>query len=687
MNFDSLLLTLKSDLLTNILEYASDVQKCAESITLQIREMIAAKVVAVFERDPTGAYRLLAACPERNGEIFQGEEIRGLVASAGCFLEAIFIEPGKGEAGRILADLGMKESFFVPLRVEEESFGMLILLDLMDNKGIEQILLALKDISGLLSLVFKNSFLFRNMDSLVLQRTRALQESELRSQLILQTAMDGFWCVDPKGSLIEVNDSYCHMVGYSRSELLKMTIQQLEAIESQEEIAAHLERVLAGEYACFETLHRHKDGHLLNLEVCAQMRVGSDEKEIVAFLRDITERTRLEEERKSMQAQLQQAQKMEAIGTLAGGIAHDFNNILGAILGYAELAQEDSPAGSMVRKDIDQVIKASHRAKDLVKQILAFSRHSEITQIPVQPGQIIKEAVKMLRASLPSTISIQKDIDPEAGFILADPTQIHQVLVNLCTNAFHAMEETGGTLGISLKRKTLIRDDLGGEPHVQPGKFVQLSISDTGSGIAPEIRGKIFDPYFTTKEVGKGTGMGLAIIHGIAKSYKGFVICHSEPGEGTVFQVYLPVIADPALLEVEAAPLELTQLGNERILYIDDEEILAEMGQTMLERLGYTVTVRRSSLDALNTFQNQPDRFDLVITDQTMPGMTGSDLARRMLQIRPGMPIILCTGYSTLISEEKARSLGIKGFAMKPLAKKDIAALVRMVLDGGKSIS
>jgi PAS domain S-box-containing protein len=423
--------------------------------------------------------------------------------------------------------------------------------------------------------------------------------------------------------------------------------------------------------------------HRPSLSVSATPVLLKGRRHVNVAITDITEHKHAEEERKKLQIQLQQAQKMEAIGTLAGGIAHDFNNILGAILGYAEMVQEDSPVGSMLRKDIDQVVKASHRAKDLVKQILAFSRQTETDQIPLQPEIIIKEALKMLRSSLPTTIDIQQDIDPEAGLILADPTQIHQVMVNFCTNAFHAMEETGGTLTISLKKKTLSKADLANEPHVQPGDFVQLSISDTGPGIAPEIQAKMFDPYFTTKEVGKGTGMGLAIIHGIAKSYNGFVTCHSQLGEGTVFQVYLPVIADPTLHEIETAPSDLTQLGNEHILFIDDEEILVEMGQAMLERLGYRVTVRKSSIDALNTFQNQPDQFDLVITDQTMPGMTGSDLARRMLQIRPGMPIILCTGYSTLISEEKARGLGIKGFAMKPLAKKDIAALIRKVLDGG----
>jgi nitrogen-specific signal transduction histidine kinase/ActR/RegA family two-component response regulator len=391
---------------------------------------------------------------------------------------------------------------------------------------------------------------------------------------------------------------------------------------------------------------------------------------------DITERKQAEAERERLQSQLQQAQKMEAIGTLAGGIAHDFNNILGAILGYAEMAQEDSPPGSMARKDIEQVITASHRAAELVKQILAFSRQAETVHIPLQPALIVKEALKMLRSTLPSTIAIQQDIDQEAGPLLADPTQIHQVTVNLCTNAFHAMEETGGTLTISLKTKELTDEDLASEPHVHPGRFVQLSVGDTGPGISPRIREKIFEPYFTTKEVGKGTGMGLAIIHGIAKSCKGFVSYDSVLGEGTVFHVYLPVIAEPAVLEPPSSPRDLTQFGHQRILFVDDEEILAEMGKVMLERLGYLVTVRRNSLDALNTFQNQPDRFDLIITDQTMPGMTGIDMARRMLQIRPGMPIILCTGYSSLISEDKAKAFGIKGFAMKPLAKKDIAVLI-----------
>ena len=400
---------------------------------------------------------------------------------------------------------------------------------------------------------------------------------------------------------------------------------------------------------------------------------------MVGTLTDISERRQAEEERKKMQAQLQQAQKMETIGTLAGGIAHDFNNILAVILGYAEMVRESLPTGSMVADDIDQVVKASLRAKELVKQILAFSRQDETERIPLQPSFIIKEAGKMLRSSLPVTIDIRMDIDHDSGLVLADPTQVHQILMNLCTNAYHAMEETGGTLSISLKRENPSLEDLANERHVQAGDFLRLSIADTGPGIAPEIRKRIFEPYFTTKEVGKGTGMGLSIIHGIVKSYGGLVSCHSQPGQGTVFHVYLPTMMDGVFFEKKQTGR--IEFGTEHILFIDDERIVADMSRCMLERLGYRVTVRTSSMEALATFQNQPEEFDLVITDQTMPDMTGSDLARCMLQMRPEMPIILCTGYSSLITEEKARSFGIQGFALKPLAKKDIAVLIRKVLD------
>ncbi len=409
---------------------------------------------------------------------------------------------------------------------------------------------------------------------------------------------------------------------------------------------------------------------------------------LVGAILDISERNRAAEDKKKLQFQLMQAQKMEAIGTLAGGIAHDFNNILGAILGYAEMVREDSPVGSTTARDLDQILQAGNRAKDLVKQILTFSRQAIAERIPLQPASIIKETIKLLRASLPTTITILPAIDPATAPILADPIQIHQLTMNLCTNAFHAMEERGGTLSISLTNVDTPRQEQLGRFGGPAEKFIRLSIKDTGTGIPPEIREKIFDPYFTTKEIGKGTGMGLAIVHGIVSSYGGTLTYDSQPDQGTTFHITLPALTELEKLAADTAADQETKIprGGEHILFIDDEEILVDMTRTMLERLGYHVTVRNSSLEALTVFQNQPDAYDLVITDQTMPGMTGIDLARRMLQIRPNLPIILCTGYSSLITEDKTKAAGIKGFALKPLAKKNIAGLIRKVLGKPDSV-
>lgn len=428
----------------------------------------------------------------------------------------------------------------------------------------------------------------------------------------------------------------------------------------------------------------HPDGTIKHLRANGLVLRDNSGKAVrmIGINRDITDQKKAEEERKNLEAYLQQSQKMEAIGTLAGGIAHDFNNILGAILGYSEMAKEDSLSGTVNPRDLDQIIQAGTRAKALVNQILTFSRQAETQKIPLQPAVIVKESIRLLRSSIPTTITIQQDIDPKTDLTMADPTQIYQIIMNLCTNAYHAMEETGGTLTISLKNIIYTQKDLISASDIRPGNFVRLSIKDTGVGIEPEIRNKIFDPYFTTKETGRGTGMGLAIAHGIIKSYGGFITCQSEMGVGTVFDVSLPALSEQIVPEPEE--FSSIPVGTERILFIDDEPILVEMSKNMLSRLGYSVTVRTNSLEALTTFQKQPEAFDLVITDQTMPGVTGFDLARKMLQIRPNLPIILCTGYSSLITEEQVKSFGIKGFSLKPLVKKDIAGLIRKVLDEGK---
>ena len=391
-----------------------------------------------------------------------------------------------------------------------------------------------------------------------------------------------------------------------------------------------------------------------------------------------TERKEMEEERARLQAQLAQAQKMEAIGTLAGGIAHDFNNILGAILGYAEMARDSSHRGGPVIRELDKVLEAGNRAAALVRQILAFSRQGESQRAPINPAPIVKEVVKLLRPSLPSTIAIRQHIESTRA-VLANPTQLHQILMNLCTNAYHAMEASGGSLEITLTETSLAPAELGNRPWVRPGRAVVLTVTDTGSGIPPEVQQRMFEPYFTTKETGKGTGMGLAIVHGIVCEYGGFIAWDSQPGVGTSFRVHLPTVAE----EVRPAPAgepSVPITGQGRILLVDDEAMLAEMGRDMLEMLGYEVTVCTDSAEALAVFSTNPARFDAVVTDQTMPGLTGIELCRRMLQLRPDLPILLCTGFSNLVDEAQAKAAGIRGFAMKPLALKDLAALLRATM-------
>jgi PAS domain S-box-containing protein len=396
---------------------------------------------------------------------------------------------------------------------------------------------------------------------------------------------------------------------------------------------------------------------------------------VVCTAHDITERKRMEKEKKKLEARLRQAQKMEAIGTLAGGIAHDFNNILFPILGYSEMLMNDAPDNSDLKRDLSMIFNGTKRARDLVKQILAFSRQREYDLKPIKVHLVVKETLKLIRSSIPATIDIMQNII-DCELVMADYTQIHQVAMNLLTNAYHAMEKKGGKLKVTLKEVDLRADDLKGMP---PGTYVRLTISDTGIGMDQSTIDRIFDPYFTTKKEGKGTGLGLAVVHGIIKSHGGHISVYSELGKGSEFHVYLPVIkAQQETKQIEIQPIKKS---NERILVVDDEKMVVEIQQKMLKRLGYDVTSCTSSVEALKAFQANPDNFDLIITDMTMPNMTGDQLAQKIMEIRTDIPIILCSGFSEKMSNEKAKSLGIKKFLMKPVLIKDLSITIRRALD------
>jgi len=401
------------------------------------------------------------------------------------------------------------------------------------------------------------------------------------------------------------------------------------------------------------------------------------------FIIDITEKKKAEKEREMLESRLKQSQKMESIGNLAGGIAHDFNNLLYPIIGFAEMLKEDLPPDSPEHESAQEIFNAGRRGGELVKQILAFSRQTEHKLSPIRFQKILAEVCKLIRSTIPSDIEIHQDIQKDCGLVMAEETQLHQIAMNLITNAYHAVEKTSGKISIQLKEIMLDNDDLEDSP-LQPGQYVMLSVSDNGVGIPREIRNNIFEPYFTTKEKGKGTGLGLAVVYGILTEHKGDIKVYSEVGKGTTFNVYLPLMnGSTEAISTQKALNKLT--GTERILLVDDEESVVRLEKQMLERLGYNVSDFSNSLEALETFNSNPDGYDLVISDMTMPNLTGDQLAQKLMSIRPDIPIIICTGFSERINKEQTEANKVKGFLMKPVVKSEMAQMVRKVLDEANS--
>jgi PAS domain S-box-containing protein len=504
----------------------------------------------------------------------------------------------------------------------------------------------------------------------------ALREEQVFTDNALDTITDVFIVFDLNGTFIRWNKVVSEITGYSNDEISSMKPTDFFAGKDIQRVATAFESVITEGRASLEAMVVTKDGRQIPFEYTGGLLTGPNGNPLSVCIvgRDLTER-------KGFEKKLRQVQKMEAIATLAGGIAHDFNNILFSISGYTELCLENIEKNSSTYNHLKEVLTASQRANDLVKQILTFSRQSEQDVRPISIVPVIKEALKLLTASLPSTIEIKEDIPTSEATIMGDPTQVHQILMNLGTNAAHAMRPKGGTLTVKVEDTALDDDIVLGHEDVSPEKYLKLTISDTGVGMDHAQMERIFDPYFTTKEATGGTGLGLAVVHGIVKKYGGFIEVQSDVGVGTTFQVFLPKVDFDVIEELESKwPVPK---GDERILFVDDEKSLAEVVGQMLKSLGYDLVTKTSSIDAYETFLAQPEAFDLVITDMTMPHMTGSELAKKLLALRPDIPIILCTGFSEIINDEQAKDLGIKEFVMKPVLMRNIAETIRRVLDGG----
>lgn len=559
------------------------------------------------------------------------------------------------------------------------------------------------------------------------QTQEALQRSEARYRLLAENVTDVIWVRDLEFRPVYISPSVTRLRGYSVEEVMQESLEEALTPHSYavatEALAQFWHREHSGERveatpAALTLEATRKDGSTVWVET--QITVMRDaaghptgflgvnrditvRKQVEDALRkaqttleqrvaertaalahanaalhaEIAERKKAEAERRELEMQLHHAQKMEAIGTLAGGIAHDFNNILSAIIGFTELAVFDLPSGSAAGQHLHEVLTASHRGKDLIQHILLFSRQTEPGRHPVHIHQLVHDVLRLLRASIPATIDIQQHVAADTGMILADPTQMHQVLMNLCVNAEQAMRETGGHLEVRVEPMEITHAGVALQLALSPGSYVRFTIRDTGSGISADVRERIFEPFYTTKPIGEGTGMGLAMVHGIVTHLGGTITVESTPGEGSIFTLYLPRIAaqEPESLEVDT---ELPH-GTERLMFVDDEPALTHSMSTLLERLGYRVLGCTSGREVLDAFRADPQRFDLVITDQTMPQMTGDRLAQALRRIRPDMPIILCTGFSHGMNTEKAYEMGLDAYLTKPVVLRELAQTIRHV--------
>ncbi len=542
---------------------------------------------------------------------------------------------------------------------QAKQLDLLISTKLLESEAAKRVLVSITDVTKLKA------------------TEKVLKASQSNLMALIENADDVMVLRDVEGKAIVYNEAFAKTVKRLFNIEAKPGIRTMDFLPEKEKM--YWEKVLAKVQTGISQRKEYEweiDGQIRYFYTSHNpIRVGNQIIGTAEITRDITER-------KEMAARIQQSQKMEAIGNLAGGIAHDFNNLLFPIVGMAELLMEDLPYGSAEHENAQEIYNAGRRGSDLVKQILAFSRQTEHKMIPIHIQQILQEILKLIRATIPSYIEISEDIQPDCGLIFADPTQIHQVAMNIITNAFHAVESKGGKITIRIKEVDTKADLLIEEPLANK-RYVLLSISDTGCGIPSNIRDKIFEPYFTTKAQGKGTGLGLAVVYGIIKEHKGDIKVYSEAGKGTTFNIYLPIMAE-GKEENKNKILKSDPRGNEHILVVDDEASIVRLEQQMIERLGYQVTACVSSTEALKLFKADCELFDLVISDMTMPIMTGDQLARELIAIRADIPIILCTGFSERVNQENAADFGVKGFLMKPIVKSEIAKIIRELLDASK---
>jgi PAS domain S-box-containing protein len=582
-------------------------------------------------------------------------------------VEEIDHDPGLAQFGAVFEDEGLKALAFIPLVQSGRLLGKFMIYFDTPHRFAEDEIRTAKTIAAHIGFAIERK-----------RVEEAMRESEERYRQLVENSPIGIYRTTPDGRILASNPALVEMLGFSSfEELATCNLEQTpNSSFSRRAFKELLER--EGRIIGLEAEWRKSDGTTIFVRENTLV-VRDTAGTVVAYdgtVEDITPRKQAEAEKAQLEEQLRRSQKLETIGTLAGGIAHDFNNILTPIMGYAEMALFKLKDTEPLYRDLQQVLKAARRAKDLVEQILLFAKQREKEQEPLYLQPLVQEALKLLRPSIPATIEISQRIDASCEKVRADATQIHQVIVNLCTNAWQAMEEKGGTLTIELKPVAIAA---GRHPNLTAGEYIRLSVIDSGTGMDKQTLDRIFDPFFTTKAVDKGTGLGLSVVHGIVHSHRGDIQVESEPGKGSVFHVYLPVYE--SIDQKTGTESKTISGGEESILVVDDDENVAVLIKAMLDSLGYKVEIYHGSLDALKVFRRQPEKYDLLLSDFTMPDMTGLDLAKQVQITRPGFPVMIMTGYGDSLNADTLRSYGIKQVVGKPLAMRELAAAVRSVLD------
>jgi len=502
-----------------------------------------------------------------------------------------------------------------------------------------------------------------------------VRQSEAAYESLVNSYEEHVFMLDLKGTYVSSNDRVQQFCLNKGEDIKGRSIESVYPPPVASLYRKKMEQVKrSGKMVVFEHIMPAGKEQRYHMDTLFPVGMPDGSLRIGGICRDITIQRKTEQ-------RLQRSQRLEALGTLAGGIAHDFNNILAPIMNYAYLCMKMSQPGSVLHEYLGNIMKSVERASDLVKQILSFSREGREDLKPVDIVPVVKETLKLMRAVMPATIELVQVTDTDDSRIMADPTDIHQIIMNLCTNASHAMTE-GGRLSVSLKRFEADSSFVSAHPEFSPGSYLRLSVEDTGHGIPEDIIENIFEPYFTTKKKGQGTGLGLAIVHGIVRRMNGYINVYSEPGRGTVFHIYMPVAhaqeeTDNFLQDEDNHRLSH---GGERIMFIDDELHIVETAKMVLEGIGYSVSTFIDPVDALTKFREDPSAYDIVITDMTMPGMTGDGFALELLKLRPDLPVILCTGFSERMNIEKAGEMGIREYLMKPVNPRDLADAIRKAL-------